>query len=153
MSCSGRLARRAPNRSGRRSFGRAQRCTCMCADHLGLTGRASGVRRTGKYIKAIGTLRVFQGKRNVAANTICLVTDPNQIIFHQLQAISVHSELTKASVRTASRAADVCGCKLIGRCSGWYGRREHWDASFQFNGRKPNQGTQCCRWRGRSNGR
>jgi len=51
----------------------------------------------GKYVKAIGTLRVFQGKRNIAANTICLVKDPNQIIFHQLQAISVYNEFSKAS--------------------------------------------------------
>lgn len=56
-------------------------------------------RREGKYVKAIGTLRVFQGKRNIAANTICLVKDPNQIIFHQLQAISVYNEFSKASVR------------------------------------------------------
>ena len=57
------------------------------------------MRREGKYVKAIGSLRFFQGKRNIAANTICLVKDPNQIIFHQLQAISVYNEMSKAVVR------------------------------------------------------
>lgn len=44
----------------------------------------------GVYVKCLGSVRNFQGKKNIGANLITLVKDPNQIMFHYLQAISVH---------------------------------------------------------------
>ena len=59
-------------------------------------------RREGKYVKCIGNIRLFQGKRNIGANMIRLVKDPNQIMFHYLQVIQTHQERQQAAVRPSS---------------------------------------------------
>jgi hypothetical protein len=107
--------RRASSRFGRRSCGRA---FCYHDTHLASACRASmdgswrdwrahsrglvlvcgSVTSVGKYVKVIGTPRVFQGKRNIAANIIRLVEDADQIIFHHLHAISVYTQLTQSTV-------------------------------------------------------
>ena len=58
----------------------------------------------GKYVKCLGSVRNFQGKKNIGANGITLVKDPNQIMFHYLQAITVH--------KANSTAGGVDGMKV-----------------------------------------
>ncbi len=55
--------------------------------------------RVGKYVKCLGHMRNFQGKKSIASTMICLINDPNQIMFHYLQAITVHKAHTSANVR------------------------------------------------------
>ena len=90
---------------------RARRPTCRAAAEsrlaclgvfLTVTGRLLAVRSVGKYVKCLGNIRNFQGKKNIGANLICLVKDPNQIMFHYLQAITVHKANTTANVRRSS---------------------------------------------------
>ena len=44
----------------------------------------------GKYVKCMGNIRNFQGKKSIGAIMIRLIEDPNQIMYHYLQAITVH---------------------------------------------------------------
>ena len=69
---------------------------------LHIAADSGDARREGKYVKCIGNIRLFQGKRNIGANMIRLVKDPNQIMFHYLQAITVHKANTTANVRRSS---------------------------------------------------
>ena len=69
---------------------------------LHIAADSGDARREGKYVKCIDNIRLFQGKRNIGANMIRLVKDPNQIMFHYLQAITVHKANTTANVRRSS---------------------------------------------------
>lgn len=55
-------------------------------------------------MKCLGNIRNFQGKKSIGAIMICLIKDPNQIMFHYLQAITVHKAHTSANVRRSPRA-------------------------------------------------
>eukprot|EP01043_Picozoa_sp_COSAG02_P095585 COSAG02_NODE_31932_length_525_cov_0.692488_1_plen_110_part_10 len=70
----------------------------------GNTSAGCAACRVGKYVKCIGTIRNFQGKKSIGAMIICLVKDPNQIMFHYLQAITAHKAHTSANVRRSPRA-------------------------------------------------
>lgn len=59
----------------------------------------TAARRVDTYVKCIGNIRNFQGKKSIGAIMINVVKNPNQIMFHYLQAITVHKAHTTANVR------------------------------------------------------
>lgn len=53
-------------------------------------GRAKQVLEQGMYVRVVGSLKSFSGKRNVHANRVRKVEDSNEIMFHGIEAVYVH---------------------------------------------------------------
>uniref|UniRef100_A0A7S0WS52 Replication protein A C-terminal domain-containing protein n=1 Tax=Pyramimonas obovata TaxID=1411642 RepID=A0A7S0WS52_9CHLO len=62
---------------------------------LGQSMSGSGYAK-GTYVRVYGNLRTFQNQRNIVAFQIRPVVDFNEVTFHLLEAIFVHTKRTKA---------------------------------------------------------
>ena len=51
--------------------------------------------REGAYVKVIGPIRVFQGKKTIHAHHIALVENMDELTYHQLLCTYVHLYLTR----------------------------------------------------------
>ncbi|KAJ0394911.1 hypothetical protein P43SY_009099 [Pythium insidiosum] len=61
--------------------------------------------RKGMYVRAVGSLRIFQDRLSLNCFTLVPVTDFNEITHHFLEAIYVHCYHTKGALQSGSKAA------------------------------------------------
>lgn len=50
-------------------------------------------------MRVLGEIKSFNSKRTVTAGAITVLTDHNEYLYHQLDVIYTHLELTKGKVR------------------------------------------------------
>jgi replication factor A2 len=50
-----------------------------------------------QYISGVGTVRVFNNKRSINAHHLAPVTDYNEVIYHQIEALAVHLSMTSGA--------------------------------------------------------
>jgi hypothetical protein len=115
-----------------------------CDSSLLYTSLSPSFNRTDCYVRVIGSIKNFQGRRSVNSGHIRAVTDFNEIFFHKLDAIHNHLYSTKGaiggkavSVKTLVHKSD---CDWLSKlmmylsiflewcgCSRWSGRgSKHW---------------------------
>ncbi|CBQ72976.1 related to RFA2-DNA replication factor A, 36 kDa subunit [Sporisorium reilianum SRZ2] len=58
------------------------------------TNKASDIRQN-VYVRVLGTLKSFQNRRSISAGHMRLVTDYNEVMFHRLEAVHSHLQLTR----------------------------------------------------------
>ncbi|KAM0909993.1 hypothetical protein ACQ4PT_014451 [Festuca glaucescens] len=68
--------------------------------------------KDGDYVIVIGGLKDFQGKRQVTAFSVRLVTNYNDITHHFLHCIYVHLDLTRRKAPTSSASGNSAGKEL-----------------------------------------
>lgn len=67
-------------------------------------GNPDTVSRTNQFVRVLGEIKSFNNKRSVTAAAIRPLTDHNEYLFHQLEVIYVHLQLSKGSgVRRTQR--------------------------------------------------
>jgi hypothetical protein len=60
----------------------------------------------GKYVAAYGSIRIFNNKRSFNVLKLQLITDFNEVIRHQLEALATHLYLTRGNPGVNSGAAN-----------------------------------------------
>ena len=60
------------------------------------SGKASEV-ELNKYIRVLGTVKAFQGKRSVSAGHIRAVGSYNEVLFHRMEVVHVHLQVTSSA--------------------------------------------------------
>lgn len=59
------------------------------------TGKASEI-ASNQYVRVLGTIKSFQGKKSISSGHMRVVPDYNEVLFHKLEAVWVHLQLTGA---------------------------------------------------------
>ncbi|WFD31432.1 Replication factor A protein 2 [Malassezia sp. CBS 17886] len=63
--------------------------------------------RTNQFVRILGEIKSFNNKRSITAASIRPLADHNEYLFHQLEVIYVHKQLTKGKPGTAAADASA----------------------------------------------
>ncbi|WFD36108.1 Replication factor A protein 2 [Malassezia cuniculi] len=97
------IARNATNVSYTLDDGTGQIDVRQWIDNTADQGDPASELHENQYVRVLGEIKSFNNKRSVTAASIKALTDHNEYIFHQLEAIHVHLALTHGA---------VCACML-----------------------------------------
>ncbi|PWW76491.1 replication protein A, subunit RPA32 [Tuber magnatum] len=71
-----------------------------------------------QYVRVLGTLKAFGGKRHLGAHHIRPITDFNEIHYHLLEATAIHLHLTKGPPELLGQTAGGMGHQAYGQGHG-----------------------------------
>ncbi|GAK64515.1 replication protein A, subunit RPA32 [Moesziomyces antarcticus] len=70
------------------------------------TQKAAEIRQN-VYVRVLGTLKSFQGRRSLSAGHMRAVVDYNEVLFHRLEAIHSHLQITRGTHGAPGTQADA----------------------------------------------
>jgi replication factor A2 len=59
--------------------------------------------RVNTYVRVLGTVKAFQSKRSVSAGHIRPVDSFNEVLYHKMEAVWVHLQITKGTGQVSPR--------------------------------------------------
>lgn len=74
--------------------------------------------QANQYVRVLGTLKAFGGKRHLGAHHIRPITDFNEIHYHLLEATAIHLQLTKGPPEQFGQTAGGVGHQMHGQGHG-----------------------------------